>query len=893
MLAAGAHPAAAAISTSITLSPAGTTTVQSGDTRSFTATVTSTAGHPTGTVDFVRTSPGGAVTDVTVNLNPSPSDPNASVAVLGPVAFTGTGTWSIKATYNSDDPFFGFAGGESATSFVSVGAAPLPHPVSVSLTLDPNPPTQGTDVAFTVHVAASDGTTGVPTGSVTIKGSNTTDASQQFTLISPQYPTGVIPVDANGNATITVNGFAQADYSFLAIYTSADTATYQSSSVTNLVEVQPSTQTFQTSTHLDILPGAIQTGQQVTLEATVTQVGAQTSPNSGAIVDFRSDSVNGHDVELGQGQLDANGVATLPHTFTRGGSYTITAIFIGSTFGNLTYMSSQDSAPLSVTDPNATQSTTVTQTSDATAQTGGSALLTGTLTSGGIPLPNEPLTLSVNGEPAETCSGITTTSGVVTCSVTVNDPIGSYDIHAAFGGDSVNAYGASFGDATLTVTGIPTTLAYTGQTTASPGAPLTLTYQLAANGSNLSGQTVTATFNGAQLGPAQTDANGVATWTVTAPTTPGPYATTADFAGDAQYYLASNEASGSVQVGQIPTAIVDNTSGNFQLGSTVTLSGTLTANGHALANEPVTLAFATGTSTASCPATTDANGDASCSVTVPGPTGPATTSATFAGDSSYKPAANTQSALVYDFAPGGGSFVVGDGSASGNVTFWGAQWWKQNTLSQLDPKSENASFKGYADTPSTPQCGTDWAANPGNSSRPPAGPLPAYMAVIVTDHNGKSGPVQSGDTVAIVIVKTNAGYKNDPGHAGTGTVVATLCTGQASTPPAPAVDCSAKGTKCESLLANPTLSGQTLSILYTDDDAIASAAVTVDGQAVSVTQTATSGVKPTYVDAYGGSKSTKNQTVLSFSVPTGTHTVTVTVKDGDGDWDVYTLSVTS
>jgi hypothetical protein len=51
------------------------------------------------------------------------------------------------------------------------------------------------------------------------------------------------------------------------------------------------------------------------------------------------------------------------------------------------------------------------------------------------------------------------------------------------------------------------------------------------------------------------------------------------------------------------------------------------------------------------------------------------------------------------------------------------------------------------------------------------------MAVIVSSKIGKSGSQISGNTVAVVIVKTNAGYDADPGHAGTGTVVATLCSG--------------------------------------------------------------------------------------------------------------------
>jgi hypothetical protein len=49
------------------------------------------------------------------------------------------------------------------------------------------------------------------------------------------------------------------------------------------------------------------------------------------------------------------------------------------------------------------------------------------------------------------------------------------------------------------------------------------------------------------------------------------------------------------------------------------------------------------------------------------------------------------------------------------------------------------------------------------------------MAVIVASSYAKSGSTISGNTVHIVIVKTNAGYQPNPGHAGTGTVEAQVC----------------------------------------------------------------------------------------------------------------------
>ena len=51
----------------------------------------------------------------------------------------------------------------------------------------------------------------------------------------------------------------------------------------------------------------------------------------------------------------------------------------------------------------------------------------------------------------------------------------------------------------------------------------------------------------------------------------------------------------------------------------------------------------------------------------------------------------------------------------------------------------------------------------------------SYIAVIVSSSITKSGSTISGDTIKIVIVQTDPGYAGNPGHAGTGKVVATLC----------------------------------------------------------------------------------------------------------------------
>ncbi len=135
--------------------------------------------------------------------------------------------------------------------------------------------------------------------------------------------------------------------------------------------------------------------------------------------------------------------------------------------------------------------------------------------------------------------------------------------------------------------------------------------------------------------------------------------------------------------------------------------------------------------------------------------------------------------VVFAFPAGGGAFVIGDENASNGtaVTFWGSQWWKKNFLSGNAASTQKvpASFKGFAEKPATPICGVGWSADPGNSTPPPAGPLPAYMGVIVTSTASQAGSTIAGNTVHIVVVKTDSGYQPNPGHAGTGTVVVQVC----------------------------------------------------------------------------------------------------------------------
>ena len=122
--------------------------------------------------------------------------------------------------------------------------------------------------------------------------------------------------------------------------------------------------------------------------------------------------------------------------------------------------------------------------------------------------------------------------------------------------------------------------------------------------------------------------------------------------------------------------------------------------------------------------------------------------------------------------PSTGSFVIGDLDAAPGqaVTFWDAQWAKDNSLSG---GAAPDAFKGFTSTvPKT--CGGNWTTGPGNSPNPP-GTIPQFITVIASSKITQSGSIITGDIPKIVIVQTNPGYGPSPGHAGTGTVLAVVC----------------------------------------------------------------------------------------------------------------------
>jgi hypothetical protein len=323
-----------------------------------------------------------------------------------------------------------------------------------------------------------------------------------------------------------------------------------------------------------------------------------------------------------------------------------------------------------------------------------------------------------------------------------------------------------------------TTLTYTGATTGNYNDPATLSATLTATngGVPISGKTVkfASTFTNATCSSV-TNASGVASCNLTPSAAAGPYTVTATFTADSQY--AGSTATATFTVGKEETTI-SFTAGSPTLipnGRAVTLSATLLEDGTTPlvpAVQTVTFTLGTGTAAQTCSGTTNAAGLASCTVSSANqPLGPTTVAVNFAGDSHYPAASASEPVILFAFLSQG-SMIVGNGNtATGTaVEFWGSDWSAKNTLSGGAAPS---SFKGFADN-SQQTCGGTWSTKPGNSSKPPD-TLPSYMGVVASSAVTQSGSTISGDGPVIVVVSTNPGYDANPGHPGTGTVIATYC----------------------------------------------------------------------------------------------------------------------
>ncbi len=399
-----------------------------------------------------------------------------------------------------------------------------------------------------------------------------------------------------------------------------------------------------------------------------------------------------------------------------------------------------------------------------------------TATSGGAPISGETITFVLgSGGGTETCSATTNFAGIASCSITPNQIPGSYNLTATFAGDS--SWGASSVSEAFTILKEDTAVAITGPLTSDYDDAVVVSAQLTdpTGGAPIAGKLLTFVLGagtGTETCSATTGAGGSASCSITPNQAAGPYTLTVSFAGDAFYLASSGHATFTITREEDTIAFASGSPTVIANGHNGTLSAVLKEDGVTpIAGRTVTLTLGTGITGQSCTGTTDATGTAACSILVNQPLGPNTVTASFAGDSFYLPSSASEPVILFAFLAQGSMIVGNNDAATGDaVEFWGAQWAKSNSLTG---GAAPDAFKGFAST--APQsCGGGWTSNPGNSSGPPA-TVPSYMGVIASSSVLQSGSNISGDVPIIIVVKTNGGYAPNPGHAGTGTVVAVFC----------------------------------------------------------------------------------------------------------------------
>jgi hypothetical protein len=184
----------------------------------------------------------------------------------------------------------------------------------------------------------------------------------------------------------------------------------------------------------------------------------------------------------------------------------------------------------------------------------------------------------------------------------------------------------------------------------------------------------------------------------------------------------------------------------------------------------------------SCTGSTDSSGNVSCTIAhVTSALGSQTVGASFAGDNHYRASSASTTAIVFAF-PSRGAFTLGDktvatATPTTTVTWWANNWSSLNSLTGGAAPTADKGFAGTVSLPTTTPpatCGGNWTTGGGNSPPPTSG-VPSYMGTLVTSRVTKNGSTIAGNTVNIVVVKTNPGYAPDPSHHGTGVIVATYC----------------------------------------------------------------------------------------------------------------------
>jgi hypothetical protein len=497
-----------------------------GQSVTLTATVTSTLGRPTGTVQFLD----GATSLGTFSL----SNGSASVSTSSLSA----GIHSITASY-------------SGTAKYPAGSAVLTQAVgqaaTVALAANPNPATTNQSVSLTATVTGQYG--GTPTGAVA------------FMQGSPATTWATAPL-IGGQATVT-NAFNKAGtYPVTAVYLGSPG--YQTNSSTILNETVNTSPDVRTTTALSTSGSPSTINQPVTFTAVVT-------PTSGSIPNGETVTFYDGGNAIGTGATAAD-TAVFTTSSLAVGSHAITATYAGDG----TYESST-SHP--VTQVVQLESSTTTLSSSLNPATYGQSI-TFTVTVAplsGTGTPTGKVTLS-NG--SNTIASVTLSNGTGTYT-TSTLAAGTLPMSASYGGDST--FGASSASLTQTINvASTTTVLSSSPNPASINQTVTFTATVTGQYGGTLGGTVTVMQGSTVLGSAA-PVRGKATVT-SAFAAAGTYSVTASYSGDSNDAPSTSSAI-TQTIGEVSTTTTLVSSGTpSYIGQNVTFTATVAPTSGAIPN---------------------------------------------------------------------------------------------------------------------------------------------------------------------------------------------------------------------------------------------------------------------------------------------------------------------
>ena len=511
---AAAQIVQSATTTAVTSSPNPST---SGQSVTFTATVTSSAGVPTGTVTF---------TDGATTLASGVAVNAGGVATFSTTTLT-IGSHTITATFTGSNGWQNSSG--TAGSQLVQGAT------STTVTSAPNPSAIGQSVTFTATVTSSGG---VPTGTVTFTDGATTLASG-------------VAVNGSGVATFSTTTLASGSNTIIAAFTGSNG--WQNSSGTSSAQMVLTA----TATAVTSAPDPSTFGQSVTFTATITSsAGVPTGT-----VKF-TDGVT----TLASGVVvNSSGIATFSTTTLAAGSHTITASFTDGT----TWAGSTGTAAAQVVQ--GVTATAVTSTSNPSGL-GQSVTFTATVTSSaGVPAG----TVKFTDGAATLASGVAVNaSGVATFSTTTL-AAGAHTITAAFTG-SIGWQNSSSVSLTQSVLNATNTAVASSPNPSTFGQSVTFTATIT-SGSGVPTGTVKFTDGATTLASAVVvNGSGIATFSTTT-LAAGSHTITGTFTDGTTWAGSSGTAAAQIVQGVTNTAVTS-TPNPATFGQSITFTATVTSS---------------------------------------------------------------------------------------------------------------------------------------------------------------------------------------------------------------------------------------------------------------------------------------------------------------------------